>query len=249
MKPPEANSNAEMIEYLKEQIEDFRKSPETNSTAEMLEDTKLQLEEFERFCEEGEREMRSHWRNQTFQSLMHGWENSEYECSRSYKTLALRNRFEDLMNMMERNRIWPPPVSSWSHRFRAALREVLSRLPQEVFDRVENEFNFVLEEPELEMLAATVPAPSQAPSRTIVFFRGCLRFTPKALAGLIAHEIARTFVHEKYGRTDEILADNKAREWGFGAELDCKENEKDRLCPNKFEPKGSMNYHKMLMRS
>jgi hypothetical protein len=124
----------------------------------MPEDLKEQIEEFERFCEVGEREMTAKWRDQTFQSLMHAWENSGNEWGASYEALALRNRFEDIMSMIERNRIWPPPTSTWSHSFRGALREVLSRLPQEAFDKVENEVTFVLEERSLKMLAVSFAA-------------------------------------------------------------------------------------------
>jgi hypothetical protein len=45
------------------------------------------------------------------------------------------------------------------------LREVLSRLPQEAFDKVEAEVIFVLEERSLKMLSANALAPSMSSSR------------------------------------------------------------------------------------
>jgi len=224
------------------------KPTEDHSMAEFPEDLKEQIHDFEKFCEIGEREMSAKWRDQTFQSLMHAWENSENEWGASYEALVLRNRFEDIMGMIERNRIWPPPASTWSHSFRGALREVLSRLPQEAFDKVEAEAMFVLEERSLKMLVANAPAPAPAPSRTIVFFRGCMSLAPNALVGLIAHEIAHTLADDKGCRADAKLAENTAREWGFGAELDCYECERERLYPNTSGPGGSKSFTKTLFR-
>ena len=62
-------------------------------------------------------------------------------------------------------KVWPPPASTWSHSFRGVLREVLSRLPQEAFDKVEAEVIFVLEERSLKMLSANALAPSMSSSR------------------------------------------------------------------------------------
>jgi hypothetical protein len=45
-----------------------------------------------------------------------------------------------------------------------------------------------------------------------------------------------------------MLAENKGREWGFGAELDCKESEKERLNPNKSGAGGSRGFIKTLLR-
>ena len=45
-----------------------------------------------------------------------------------------------------------------------------------------------------------------------------------------------------------MLAENKAREQGFGAELDCKESEKERLNPNKSGTGGSRGVIKTLLR-
>jgi hypothetical protein len=150
------------------------KPPNENSIADLPEDLKEQIEAFEKFCEVGEREMSATWRNQSFQSLMRVWENTEGDWDSGYEVMALRNRFEAIMGMMERNRVWPPPVSPWSHRFRAALREALSRLPQEVFDKTETEIRFVLEELSMKLRAVDTPALPPAPLRTVSGKRGAI---------------------------------------------------------------------------
>lgn len=98
------------------------------------------------------------------------------------------------------------------------------------------------------MLVANAPAPAPAPSRTIVFFRGCMSLAPKTLVGLIAHEIAHTSADDKGCRADAKLAENTAREWGFGVELDCYECERERLYPNTSGPGGSKSFTKPLFR-
>ncbi len=77
--------------------------------------------------------------------------------------------------------------------------------------------------------------------------RQCRYHSPFA-EPLIAHEIAHTFVRDKDCRSKAILAENKAREWGFGAEMDCKESEKERLNPNKSGTGGSRGFIKMLLK-
>jgi hypothetical protein len=139
---------------------------------------------------------------------------------------ALRARYEEIEYMVESDRIWPPVPSPARQKFNAAFREVLSRLPEEVFDQVQSEIGFVLEDPTVDLLAVNVPAPSgdgggKLGIDTIVFFRTCLNFAPEARIGLIAHEIAHSFVRGRDNREDEALANDKAREWGFGDELNC----------------------------
>jgi len=65
-----------------------------------------------------------------------------------------------------------------------------------------------------------VPAPPSG-GDTIVFFRKCLDFAQEAMIGLIAHEIAHSFVRGRDNPEDETFADDKARQWGFGEELNC----------------------------
>ena len=175
------------------------------------------------------------WEKQTFQSLEEFWRNGEDRSGLSDDEHALTGRYEEIMNMLERVGIWPPMVSPERKRFCEALREALSRLPQEVFDKVDDNVRFLLEDPSLKMLAVNAPSPpSSALSGrlgrdTIVFFRTCMDLAPKALMGLIAHEIAHSFVCGKDYMENEILAKKQAPEWGFGPELACLESEKERL--------------------
>jgi hypothetical protein len=102
--------------------------------------------------------------------------------------------------MVESDSIWPPVQSPARKKFNAAFREVLSRLPEEVFDQVQSEIVFVLEDPTVEYFAANVPAPPSGDvggklgMDTIVVFHTCLNFAREAMIGLIAHEIAHSFV-------------------------------------------------------
>jgi hypothetical protein len=216
-------------------MEDHKDSSGTESS----DNSEDQSTAYEKWLEEGEREMSAEWKKQTFRSLQEFWENNDYKPGSSrYEVLALTARYGDIQYMLGRDRIWPPRVSAWSHKFRAALREVLSRLPQKMFDKVENEVGFVLEEPSTKMLAVNAYHPplvdptAESGTFTIVIFRSCMDLAQEALIGLIAHEIAHSFVCGKNYREDEKLVDDKAREWGFGPELECLEREKKRLYPD-----------------
>ena len=175
------------------------------------------------------------WRKQTYQSLEKSWHNGEDRPGLSDDEYALIGRYGEIRNMLERDGIWPPTVSPERNRFCEALREVLSRLPQEAFDKVDDKVRFLLDDPSLKMLAENALSPPSSAlsgrvgSDTIVFFRTCLDLAPKALIGLIAHEIAHSFVCGKDYLENEILAKKQAPEWGFGPELACLESEKERL--------------------
>jgi len=175
------------------------------------------------------------WRKQTYQSLEKSWHNGGDRPGLSDDEYALIGRYGEIRNMLERDGIWPPTVSPERDRFCEALREVLSRLPQEAFDKVDDKVRFLLDDPSLKMLAVNAPPPpsSDLSGRlgidTIVFFRLCLDLTPKALIGLIAHEIAHSFVCGKDYLEDKILAEKQAPKWGFGPELACLESEKEQL--------------------
>jgi hypothetical protein len=175
------------------------------------------------------------WRKQTFQSLEEFCRNGEDRPGLSDDEYALIGRHGEIMNMLERDGIWPPTVSLERNRFCEALREVLSRLPQEAFDKVDDKVRFLLDDPSLKMLAVNAPPPpcSDLSGRlgidTIIFFRICMDLAPKALVGLIAHEIAHSFVCGKDYLEDEVLAKKQAPKWGFGPELACLKSEKARL--------------------
>jgi hypothetical protein len=222
------------------------KPPKDNSATELSQNISVEeeIEAFKKFRENGEQGMSTKWRKQTFQSLKEFSENSESKPGSSPEVLALKGRYEDIMYMVERDGIWPPTVSPERDRFCAALCEVLSRLPQETFDKVEDEVRFVLDDPSLKMLAVNAPAPPSSDLSgksgidTIVFFRACMDLAPKALIGLIAHEIAHTSIHGKDYRKDEILVNERARKWGFGPELDCLKSEKERCLSTSLDQLG-----------
>ena len=157
------------------------------------------------------------WNKQSFQALKEVWQSGESNPDLSDREIALTARYEGIQCMVESDQIWPLIWTPARHKFSAAFREVFSRLPEEVFDQVE-EISFVLEDPEIDYFAANVPAPPSA-ADTIVFFRKCLNFAPEAMIGLIAHEIAHSFVRGRDNAEDEALVNDKAREWGFGDEL------------------------------
>ncbi len=165
------------------------------------------------------------WNKQSFQALKEVWQSGESNPDLSDREIALTARYEGIQCMVESDQIWPLTSSPARQKFNAAFREMLSRLPEEVFYQVD-EIGFILEDPALDYLAANVPAPGSGDGGklgidTIVFFRACLNFAPEAMIGLIAHEIAHSFVRGRDNREDEAFAEDKAREWGFGDELNC----------------------------
>jgi hypothetical protein len=177
----------------------------------------------------------------TFLSLEKLYLNSELNAAMSEDELQLIARYGDIQNFVEGDRIWPPVPSPSKQKFIKSLREVLSRLPSEEFDRVESEVAFVLENPEVNAFAMNVkafpvvinPKSPAGPDNIrklgldfIVVFRQSYKLSPNALIGLIAHEIAHSFVDGNQYVEDESLVYDKAREWGFGRELDCEKHEK-----------------------
>jgi hypothetical protein len=182
------------------------------------------------------------WTKETFQFLEEFWRQGENGRGLGNDEYSLIGRYAEVMCMLERDGIWPPPMSPQRHKFCAALREALCRLPQKAFDEVDNQVRFLLDDPSLQMFAVNAPAPPSADLSgrpgidTIIFFRTCMDLSLKALVGLIAHEIAHSFVCCKDYAEDEILAENKTRAWGFGAELDCLKSEKERLIKSGSTP-------------
>jgi hypothetical protein len=178
------------------------------------------------------------WAKRTFESLEKFGRNRDNRSGLTDNEYALVGRYGAITYMLKRDGIWPPTASPENNRFRATLCEVLFRLPQNAFDKVEGEVRFLLDDPSLKMFAVNAPPPpSQDLSGkpgidTIVFFRTCMDLPPKALIGLIAQQIAHSFVCGKDYSGDEVLAETKAREWGFGIELDCLKCESKRLYRN-----------------
>lgn len=184
------------------------------------------------------------WTKQSFKSLEDFCARAPAKSGLSGKEISLMERYGEIMQMMARDGVWPPSVSPERNRFCAALCETLSRLPQEAFDKVEDNIRFLLDDPSLNMLAINAPAPQSShlfnkPGiDTIIFFRDSLQLTTKALIGLIALEITYSFISDKNPAQEKTLAASKARQWGFERELACLECEKEKLLGGKRKISG-----------
>lgn len=131
------------------------------------------------------------------------------------------------------DRIWPP--SAAPRNFILALEEVLTRLSDDAYDLVSSCVSFVIEDPQLIAVnvpfTRTYPAPTddlEVKFYTIVVFHRAMGYPHMALVGLLAHEIAHSFVTEpKYReyKEDEVAANNLARQWGFEREIEALEAE------------------------
>ncbi|HEY3855637.1 MAG TPA: hypothetical protein VGO67_14705 [Verrucomicrobiae bacterium] len=136
---------------------------------------------------------------------------------------AAKGRRDAIAYFLESDKFWPPLPSIHS-KFDTIFRRVLSRLPQDVFDVVESNFIFVFDCPELDAFALNVPPidppPEDGKTRTIVIFSRVWEFDSDALTGLLAHEIAHSFVPQNREYVDDEAQTNAtARKWGFKKEL------------------------------
>ena len=145
-------------------------------------------------------------------------------------------RQEDISyDFLEGDKIWPPFIApNRNHPFVKALVEVLERLPDDAHDKVAHQTSFVVEDHQV--LATNVPfdrcyPPIQSELRVrfdiIVIFHAALDNSHKALVGLIAHELAHSFVTQSNYRTDETETDLQAIRWGFAEELEALKVERD----------------------
>ena len=145
-------------------------------------------------------------------------------------------RQEDISyEFLENDRIWPPFIASnRNYPFIKAFVEVLERLPEDDYDKVANQTSFVVEDSQV--LATNVPFDRCYPQGqielrvrfdVIVIFHAALDNSHKALVGLIAHELAHSFVSPSDYRTDENEADLQALRWGFAEELKALRVERD----------------------
>lgn len=158
------------------------------------------------------------------------------------------SRIEDIEYYLESDRIWPPTV--WAdrcHPFIIALREILERLPGDVFEELDN-LQFIVESKD--MLGVSVPFERRIPIitdrlkeiefklDTIVIFEKSFQYSSKALVGLLVHEIAHCFGEGRGNhQEEEKRADEIAISWGFGNEIQQLELEKKRrnLVPTQKE--------------
>lgn len=146
-------------------------------------------------------------------------------------------RQEDIAyDFLESDRIWPVFIpSNRNHPFVKSLVEVLERLPDDAYKKLASQTSFVVEDPSV--LATNVPFERAYPPirhglrvrfDTIVIFHPALDFSHKALVGLIAHEIAHSFVTGQDYKADEQEADSQVLRWGFAEELEVMACEKAR---------------------
>jgi hypothetical protein len=150
-------------------------------------------------------------------------------------------RQEDIIyDFLGSDRIWPPFIASnLNHPFIKALVEVLERLPADAYDEVSGRILFVVEDPQI--LATNVPFERLYPPfkrvlrvrfDTIVIFHAALDFSHKALVGLIAHELAHSFVTQSDYKADEKETDLQTVRWGFAEELEALQVARDLQEPN-----------------
>ena len=146
------------------------------------------------------------------------------------------------MQFVESEKIWPPGCYARG-LFIPPLREVLMRLPEQVFEFFEEHISFVLDCPKVKAWAMNVPnlmyngigytddrseaASTPSTPASIVFMRSAWELPHAAMVGLIAHELAHSFVNGSDYSEDEALANEMARSWGFAEKLLALENEKN----------------------
>jgi len=138
------------------------------------------------------------------------------------------SREEDIAyDFLESDRIWPQTVSfNHRHPFMKALINVLECLPGDVYDTVSSILSFVVEDNNF--TALNVPFSRFYPSPpkglkvridTIVVFHPALEYPHDALVGLLAHEIAHSFVDLADHVSNEEATDTMVEKWGFGKQL------------------------------
>ena len=136
-------------------------------------------------------------------------------------------------SFLESDRVWPVGLTTdQSHPFVSALVEVLKRLSDKDYDKVELRIGFVVES--YQMRAVNVPFRQIVPPATqaacevrydtIIVFASSLRLPHPALVGLLAHEIAHSCVEKDDHHDNEAAADQLATSWGFGQELQALED-------------------------
>jgi len=139
------------------------------------------------------------------------------------------SREQDCRLILESDRIWPPSVRSVNRvRFERALLTVLRRLPDDVFQLVESDVSFVVDEGKFHAL--NVPFSKMLPLKNytgtinwrldqIVIFNAAFQLSDEALVGLVAHEIAHSVEQQRDHNENEAAADALVLKWGFEREL------------------------------
>jgi hypothetical protein len=149
------------------------------------------------------------------------------------------SREEDITyDFLESDRIWPPFIApNHSHPFIKALVEVLMRLPDHIYEVVEERIMFVVEDPRIVATNAPfnrvyLPSPKDIDIHvqfdTIVIFHHALTYPHNALMGLLAHELAHSIVSLPEHKENEAAADDLVVQWGFSKEFEALEAERQK---------------------
>lgn len=139
-------------------------------------------------------------------------------------------RYGNIMNYLGNDRIWLP-IPQAQAKIIPCLCEVLARLPDDDFYTVDDKVFIIVQEDDV--LAWNVPLNRASSNEicTVIFFKSCTKLSATALIGLIAHELAHTFVDRAGAdyKSDEDATNAKAQSWGFAFELDCLDTEQQLL--------------------
>jgi len=149
------------------------------------------------------------------------------------------SRQEEVDYFLSSGHVWPCTIEmTRNHPFTKALKEVLLRLPKEVFYDVEPYVQFIVEAHEA--FAFNVPFERVWQGNvknprlrldTIVVYERSFRLSHEALVALLAHEIAHSVIKKKNHSENEDAADKAVISWGFGKELVKLQEEKKELAP------------------
>ena len=151
------------------------------------------------------------------------------------KEHSLLERYEEIERLQVEKKFWPRNVPLPA-TYVGAVKEVLARLPEDIFARVGQEVRFAFEHPDF--LSMNIPFTDLLPRRTqgggvaremIVFSHHCFSLSRDALVGLVAREIAQSLDGIKPGRENGATAGRRLRSWGFARELSTLRREAARL--------------------
>ena len=127
----------------------------------------------------------------------------------------MKTRAESIDFFLRSEQIWPLSWKSGTNSgcFAGALREVLGRLSDDIYKTVIKQTLFILQ---LDHIALNI-AHDKKDKHLIMVFDRVWEFNHTVVVGILVHEIAHSFG----SKTNEILADNLARKWGFSDEIDA----------------------------
>jgi len=100
--------------------------------------------------------------------------------------------------------------------FRRALASVLVQLPADIYAEVERETIFLFDSRRAKMAACSIAGGGKV---IVIFERGLKTYSELGLSGLLVHEIAHGFLENGHA---EGAADELARQWGFGCDIDAR---------------------------